>query len=285
MSRKKKTGIFLPYFQGQRLKDFPQALGNILNSENVDYYDGVYRTSDSSNCVHAITEETLLKVHSKKMVETVKRTGHFETASYSVGGTVQAAQKIMTGAMDNAFVFTGFGDHHAGRDSFWGMCYFNGAALAIAELRERGMKKFAIVDTDSHHADGTRDIFIHDKQVLHVCFCSEGYTDDKNNIDIAISHCINDKDYLQKVEAELLPPIKHFRPELIFWEFGYDATQGEYGDRGLTKDCHLEIAKIIKSAADTTCQGRLITILCGGSRRDLASHIIPKIIAHLAELE
>jgi acetoin utilization deacetylase AcuC-like enzyme len=285
MSRKKKTGIFLPYFQGQRLRDFPQALGNILNNENVDYYDGVYHTFDSSNYVQAVTEETLLKIHSRKMIETVKRTGHFETALYSVGGTVQAAQEIMTGAMNNAFVLTGFGDHHAGRESFWGMCYFNGAALAIAELRERGMKKFAIVDTDSHHADGTRDIFIHDKQVLHVCFCSESYTDDKNNIDIAISHCINDKDYLQKIKTELLPPVKHFKPELIFWEFGYDATQGEYGDRGLTKDCHLEIARIIKSAADTICHGRLITILCGGSRRDLAAYIIPKIIAHMAELE
>jgi acetoin utilization deacetylase AcuC-like enzyme len=83
----------------------------------------------------------------------------------------------------------------------------------------------------------------------------------------------------------LLPPVKHFKPELIFWEFGYDATQGEYGDRGLTKDCHLEIARIIKSAADTICHGRLITILCGGSRRDLAAYIIPKIIAHMAELE
>lgn len=281
----KKTGIFLPHFNGQRLKDFPQALGSILNGENIHYYDGVYRTTDASNYVHVATEETLLKVHSKKMIETVKGTGYFETASYSAGGTVQAAKEILKGTIDNAFVFTGVGDHHAGKCSFWGMCYFNGAALAIAELREKGVRKFAIVDTDSHHADGTRDIFSHDKQVLHACFCPESYTDDKNNIDIAIPHCTNDKDYLQKVETELLSRIKHFRPELIFWEFGYDATQGEYGDRGLTKDCHLEIAKIIKSSADTICQGRLITILCGGSRRDLATYIIPKIIARMAETE
>ena len=80
-----------------------------------------------------------------------------------------------------------------------------------------------------------------------------------------------------------MPAVKSFRPEIIFWEFGYDATQGEYGDKGLTKGCHVELARIIKSTADEVCSGRLITILCGGSGRDLATYIIPKIIAVLAE--
>ncbi|MBM3148932.1 MAG: histone deacetylase [Chloroflexi bacterium] len=279
----RNTGIFLPYFKGQRLRDFPQALDSILNSENVHYYDGVYHINDTSNYVQLVTNETLLKVHSKEMIEAVKRTGYFDTALYSAGGTVQAAQEILRGTIDNAFVFTGVGDHHAGKCFFWGMCYFNGAALAIAELREKGIKRFAIVDTDSHHADGTRDIFNHDKQVIHICFCSESYCDDKNNVDVNIPFYTNDEDYLQKVEVEMLPRIKHFKPELIFWEFGYDATQGEYGDRGLTADCHLEIAKLIKSAADAICQGKLITILCGGSGRKIATYIIPKIIAHMAE--
>jgi acetoin utilization deacetylase AcuC-like enzyme len=79
--------------------------------------------------------------------------------------------------------------------------------------------------------------------------------------------------------------VSTFNPELIFWEFGYDATLGEYGDKGLIKDCHVEIARIIKSTADTVCRGRLITILCGGSKRDLATYIIPKIITLIAEQE
>ena len=59
----------------------------------------------------------------------------------------------------------------------------------------------------------------------------------------------------------------------------------EYVDKGLTKDCHLEIAKIIKGTADKMCQGRLITILCGGSSHAVATYIIPRIIAHMAELD
>lgn len=158
----------MPYFRGDRLSDFPAALAGILERENVHYYDAVYLNTDGSNYVKPATEELLLKVHSPDMIDAIKATGHFEAAAYSAGGTVQAALEIQEGNLDNAFVFTGFGDHHAGRNYFGGGCYFNGAALAIAALREKGVSKFAIIDTDSHHADGTRDIFRLDGDVLRV---------------------------------------------------------------------------------------------------------------------
>ncbi|GAH91150.1 unnamed protein product, partial [marine sediment metagenome] len=37
----KRTGIFFTYFQGERLRDFPQVLAGILDKENVSYYDAV----------------------------------------------------------------------------------------------------------------------------------------------------------------------------------------------------------------------------------------------------
>ena len=64
-----------------------------------------------------------------------------------------------------------------GETSMAGCATFNGAALAIATLKEKGIKRFAIVDTDSHHGDGTRDIFRRDVGVLHVCFCHQDYSD------------------------------------------------------------------------------------------------------------
>jgi acetoin utilization deacetylase AcuC-like enzyme len=147
------------------------------------------------------------------------------------------------------------------------------------------LKRFDVIDTDSHHGDGTRDIFRQDRNVFHVCFCYQDYRDNDNDIDIAIPYCGRDEDYLQKVKIGFIPRIRTFEPELIFWEFGYDATRREYGDKGLTKDCHVEMARIIKSTADKFCQGKLIAILCGGSRRDSATYIIPKIICILGELD
>jgi len=281
----KRTGIFFTYFEGERLRDFPQALDGILDKENVSYYDAVYSSRDGLYYLEPVSEELLLKVHSQDMVREVKLTGDYESALYSAGGTVQAVDEIWQGKINNAFVFTSFGDHHAGRDFYGGMCYFNGAALAITALKERGVRRFVIVDTDCHHADGTRDIFVNDEDVLHICLCHQDYSDNRNNVDVRIPSRTSDDEYLAKMKQEFVPRAVAFNPEYIFWEFGYDATQGEYGDKGLTMACHLELAGLIKGVADGVCHGRLITILCGGSGRAVATYTIPRIIRCLAELD
>ncbi len=281
----KRTSIFFTYFLGERLRDFPEALAGILDKENVSYYDAVYELRDGLYYLEPLNEELLLKVHSPDMMKRVKLTSDYEAARYSAGGTVQAANEIQQGKIDNAFVFTSFGDHHAGKNFYGGMCYFNGAALAITVLKERRVKRVAIVDTDCHHADGTRDIFTGDDDVLHVCFCHQDYHDNHNNVDVKIPHRTSDEEYLSRMRQDFVPRIAAFKPEYIFWEFGYDATRGEYGDKGLTRDCHPQMARLIKETADKVCRGRLITILCGGSGRAIATYTIPRIINCLAELD
>ncbi|MDD4859583.1 MAG: hypothetical protein PHR56_05195 [Dehalococcoidales bacterium] len=285
MAPKKRTGIFFTYFQGERLRDFPGALAGILDKENVTYYDAVYEERDGLYYLEPLQPDILRKVHSWQMIQEIQLTEDFDAALYSASGTVRAAEEINRGNIDNAFVFTSFGDHHAGRDFFGGMCYFNGAALAIEILKEQGARRFAIVDTDCHHADGTRDIFAADANVLHVCFCHQDYADNKNKVDVLIPNRTTDAEYLAKVRQEFVPRVVAFQPEYIFWEFGYDATLGDYGDKGLTPDCHIELAKIIKNVADRICGGRLVVVLCGGSRRETATYAIPRIISCLAGLD
>ena len=106
------TGIFFHYQQGERLKDFPFDL-------------------------EPIPIETLHKIHSPGMIDRVKATGNFEGALYSAAGTLSAAIKVWSGELLNAFVFTGYGDHHAGSNFFGGGCYLNGTAIAIHELQEK----------------------------------------------------------------------------------------------------------------------------------------------------
>jgi hypothetical protein len=52
---------------------------------------------------------------------------------------------------------------------------------------------------------------------------------------------------------------------------------------GLTPDCHVRPARKLRQAADELCSGRLIVVLCSGSRRDLARLLIPKVINVLCE--
>ncbi len=280
----KRTGIFFHYQYGERLRDFPRALEGILDKDNVFFYDAFYPAKPiSSFDLEPIPAELLYRVHTSEMVEQVKRSGAFEGALFSAAGTVAAAIRIWRGEIDNAFIFTGYGDHHAGSHFFGGGCYFNGTAIAIYELRQRfGAGRFAIIDTDAHHGNGTWQIFETDLDLLYVCLCS-GPTSEKNNkVNIQLPWSVNDEEYLRLVRENFVRRATRFQPEAIFWNWGYDGTQGEYGDIGLTADFHVQLAGELKRAADEACRGRLIVVLCGGSRRDLARHLIPEIIRVLA---
>lgn len=281
----RRTGIFyheicreqdIRWLLAGRLRDFPEILKStgVLSLPNVTMYQSP-----------PVPDELILKVHTSALLEEVKATEYYETAKYSCGGTVEGADRIWNGELDNCFVFTGSADHHAGRRRFWGGCHFNGAALAIANLREKnGASRFAIVDTDHHHGDGTRDIVGHDHDVLHVCFCGHGEVSGAGtNVDVPIGYRVTDDEYLRLVEAEFVPRARDFRPEMIFWEFGYDNTIGDYGDIGLTPEAHVRIARVVKGCADEVCDGRLVVILCGGAEPDTATYAIPRIIRVLAD--
>jgi acetoin utilization deacetylase AcuC-like enzyme len=231
--------------------------------------------------------ELLKTVHTQKMIGEVKQTPYYETALYSSGGSVEASACIARGEINNAFIFTGSADHHAGRDHFWGGCHFNGAALAVANLRKQyNGKRFAIIDTDHHHGDGTRDIFKEDPNLLHLCFCSTSeYSGNATKIDTKVPYPCSDEIYLTLTKKAIDEHLVPFNPEMVFWEFGYDNTLGDYGDIGLSKEVHLDLLKLIKDASDKTCGGKLVVILCGGSSSDTLDYCVPKMIGILSELK
>jgi acetoin utilization deacetylase AcuC-like enzyme len=94
---------------------------------------------------------------------------------------------------------------------------------------------------------------------------------------------VTDERYLELVKGNVFIRVKAFQPGILFWNWGYDGTQGEYADFGLTPDVHIVLARKLQKVAEESSGGRFIIVLCGGSRRDLASYLIPKIIRILAE--
>lgn len=280
----RRTGIFFHYQQGERLRDFPQALDGIVEQDNVFLYDAHYPFKPPSDYdLVPLPTDVLCQVHTNEMVEEIMRGGDFEGALLSVAGTVSAAIRIWRGELDNAFVFTGYGDHHAGSHFYGGGCYFNGAAVAIAELRRHfRAKRFAIVDTDAHHGDGTWELFKDDPEVLYVCLCPGPPLEQNNNVNVPVPWRLGDDAYLRLLETGFIERARAFRPEAIFWNWGYDGTQGDYGDLGLTPQVHVRLAQQLQETADAVCQGRLIAVLCGGSRRDLARSLIPPLVRVLA---
>ncbi len=289
----RKTGIFYhPSFsrrsyltQGTRLEDFPGAIEYLLKKENVVMFESP-----------PIEEEWILKVHTPELILGVRADHLCSTAWHSAGGVVLAGEKIWNGEIDNAFAFIGAGGHHAGRDYFGGYCCFNDVVITITKLRELyGVKRFAILDTDAHHGDGTRDLVKDDPDVLHVCMCYNDYkSPDGTKIDVAVrsgwfgwkKNDQGDKSqndiYFEKVCSVFPDAVRHFNPDLLFWYFGFDTHRGDYGDLGLTGECYNNIARLMVDLSLELCSGKLEVVLGGGSRADIAREVIPPVIEILS---
>lgn len=109
------------------------------------------------------TVKDLLAVHDERYVNDIlqgradngfgNRSLTIATAArHSVGSFVAAAR----GALEHGITFSPTqGFHHAGYDSNYGYCTFNGLALAAYELVMKDKVKVAIFDGDGHFGDGT----------------------------------------------------------------------------------------------------------------------------------
>lgn len=202
---------------------------------------------------------------------------------------MEGMDRVGAGELRNAFCLIGTGGHHAGRNFFGGYCCFNDVVIAIRQARCVGrLRRVAILDTDAHHADGTRDLVANDSEVLHVCICGMDYRSaDGTKVDVAApAPAFNgsaDQAYLDLVRKVFPHRARQFSPDLVVWYFGFDTHRGDYGDLGLTSEAFLGIADLVEDTAQAVCDGKLLVVLGGGSRTDLATALIPPIIARLAE--
>ena len=280
----KKIGIYYhPSFSrksymtiGNRLRDFPEALEELLKLPNVTLFESP-----------RVTEDLLLKVHAPEMIPMVARDGFCSTAYESAGGVVAGMEALAKGEVDRAFCFIGAGGHHAGYRQFWGACCFNDVVLALTHVRETtSWRKIAIVDTDAHHGDGTRQLVRDDPEVLHLCFCGADYASpDGTKVDVNVYRLGWRTDvnalYVDKVRREL-PRIPAFKPDLLLWYYGFDTHLEDYGSLGLTDEAFFEICDLMLFVSEEAGIP-LQVVLGGGSLPTLAVATLPELIRRLAE--
>ena len=261
---------------GNRLRDFPEALDELLTRPNVHLFESP-----------RASEELIRKVHAPDMPLLVARDSLCGTAYESVGGVVAAMEALAAGEIDRAFCFIGAGGHHAGYRQFWGACCFNDVVIALTRVREVSpWRRFAIYDTDAHHGDGTRQLVQNDPEVLHVCFCgADSQSSDGSKVDVDVYRLGHQSDpnaaYVDAVRRQL-PQIPAFRPDLLVWYYGFDTHADDYGSLGLTEPAFFDICDLMMYVADW-CGIPLQVVLGGGSLSYLAANTIPEIIRRLAE--
>jgi acetoin utilization deacetylase AcuC-like enzyme len=276
-----KTGIFFhsefslkdwPII-GNKFRNFPGVMPNVLSLDGVTLFEP-----------KPATEEMLSKVHTKAYLKEVKQAWYYRGATLAVGGCVEATEKIARGDLVNALVFSVAAGHHAEPSSAWGGTYLSCTGPAVAHVRKKlGIRRFAILDTDSHHGNGTRAVFRDDQDVLHVCFCDDDSIEGNGTkIDVNAGWRTNDEEYLDKVKKEFISRVRKFKPFMIFHNFGHDTCEGDYGDRGLTQAFFPLLAEEVKKCADEICEGRYVIITHGGYLREVAEYIFPRIVEILA---
>jgi acetoin utilization deacetylase AcuC-like enzyme len=238
------------------------------------------------------TEEQIARLHSQAWIDHVRKTRWWDVSLYSVGGMIGATEIVMRGEIDNALVIAGVGGHHAHRDSAWGGCYFNVIGLGIPHARALSLgKRFAIVDTDTHHADGVRDLYKDDDDMLHICFCdsfSWVYSSNdrmESDTKFCFPQGANDDEQANNVAREVPDRIKKFKPELLFWLCGMDTHEDSYGTAALTAKAYPRLATTIKQIADEYCQGKLIVKTCFNAPPHATTYVAPRIVNCLAELD
>ncbi len=236
-------------------------------------------------------ETEIARIHTDAWIQEVKRGQYWKCSLYSIGGVLEATEKILSGELDNALVIAGVGGHHAHRDSAWGGCYFSVTGLAIPHARATSKaRRFAIVDTDTHHADGVRDIFKDDDDVLHICLCRdygweyEAGSLTANKTKLCFAHGGSNAEEVAIVAKEVPDRVKEFKPDMLFWIMGMDTHMDSYGTQALTEKAYPKLAEVVKATADKACGGKLLVKTCCNAPPHATSYALPRVVNILAEL-
>jgi acetoin utilization deacetylase AcuC-like enzyme len=114
-----------------------------------------------------ITREELLAIHDEQYID-----GLVNDEKPELTRSIFASTGGVRDALDAMFVYGKAGSlssglHHAKRDREYGLCYINGLALAaLRAISKHGVKKVAVLDTDSHCGGGTFQLVGDNEKVL-----------------------------------------------------------------------------------------------------------------------
>lgn len=249
------------------------------------------------------TEAELTLVHDPQYIKVVKESGYradllpvassyglgtedtptfpmmHEATSLIVGGTLRAAELVMSGECDHAVNLAG-GLHHAFRGRASGFCVYNDCSVVIAFLRKYYDARVLYIDTDAHHGDGIQWSFYDDPNVLSLSihetgkylFPGTGAITERGdgqgygfNVNVPLEPFTEDHSWIESYDSVVTQVSRGFKPDVIVTQNGCDS---HFLDSLTHLSCSMEIyrhiPKVAHQLAHELCNGRLIATGGGG---------------------
>jgi acetoin utilization deacetylase AcuC-like enzyme len=176
----------------------------------------------------------------------------------------------------NVFCATRPCGHHAEPDKAMGFCIFNQAAIAAAYAYDvHKLERVAVVDFDVHHGNGTQAAFFDRPELFYASSHQSPFYPgtgarsetgvNHNIVNVPLARGCDSALFRERIEAEMLPAIRRFNPELIIISAGFDAHYSDpLAGLNLEDDDYRWITAELMRIADETCDGRIVSILEGG---------------------
>ena len=231
--------------------------------------------------------------------DTVVSSKSCQVAMLAVGAVVDAVNMVFECRANNAFALVRPPGHHAGPYYALGFCLFNNVAVAASYLLSHmGLNRVLILDVDTHHGNGTQEIFYGTDKVLYISlhedsigFPGTGFVDELGEceglgftVNVPLPFKIGDADY-QRAFDEIVVPIAHqYEPEFILVSAGFDGHYTDpVGDLSLSMKGYEEtFAKIVNLAAKV-CAGKLVASLEGGYSLNFLGKMVTSAISKMAK--
>jgi len=206
--------------------------------------------------------------------------GGYEVAAQSAGLAKAALLAVLQGEMQNAYALSRPPGHHCLPDYPNGFCLLNNIGIAIEAARAAGLaRRFAVLDWDVHHGNGTEAVFYDRADVLTVSLHQErNYPMDTGdfadrgtgygtgyNLNIPLPPGTGHKGYLAAMERLALPAIRSFAPDVLIVACGFDAAANDPLGRMLaTAETFAMMTNQVMALAGEVSGGRLIMVHEGG---------------------
>ncbi len=220
------------------------------------YVDLIFENAPSEGYVQ-LDPDTAMNPHS------------LSAARRAAGAGLLAVDEVMDGRSANAFCAVRPCGHHATQVRSMGFCIFNNIGVAAA------YERVAIIDFDVHHGNGTEDMFSlpqwRDRVLMAGFFQHPFYPYSgtahpaPNMINVPLAEGSGGAAAKQAVEAQWLPALETFKPEMIFISAGFDAHREDLlGGLALVEADYAWITRELMALAARHSQKRIVSMLEGG---------------------